>query len=108
MPDKGQEVETKVLDARLANVEDAIMEMKESHKQTAQALMELVKLAEKNEVHRAHIERRLDQMDKLDERIRGIESEVPTMRLVKRGIFGAIGLALTAMFTLVWRFVTGQ
>jgi hypothetical protein len=103
-----QDSDARVLDARLANVEDAIMEMKESHKQTAQALMELVKLGEKTEVHRLHIERRLDQMDKLDERVRGIEAEVPTMRLVKNGIFGAIGLALTAMFTFVWNFVSGN
>lgn len=102
-----QEVDNKVLDARLANVEEAILEMKESHRQTAAALTELVRLAERNETHRQHIEKRLDQMDDLDERLRNVELEVPTMKIVKRGVFGAIGLALTAMFTLIWKFVTG-
>jgi hypothetical protein len=102
-----QDSDARVLDARMANVEEAIMEMKDSQKQTAQALVELVRLAEKHEAHREHIERRLGQLDSLDERLRSVEKEVQTMQIVKRGVFGAIGLALTAMFTFVWRFVSG-
>ena len=49
----------KVLDVRLANVEEAIMEMKESQQKIGDALTELVRLASRHEEHRTHIEKRI-------------------------------------------------
>lgn len=97
----------RVLDVRLANVEDAIMEMKESQKKIGDALTELVRLASKHEEHRAHIEKRLAQLDKLDGRLRGVEVEQGQVKLVKRGAIAAVGTVLAAVFAFIWSSVTG-
>ena len=97
----------KVLDVRLANVEDAIMEMKSSQQKIGDALTELVKLATKHEEHRSHIEDRLNQLDELDDRVRTVETEMPTLTLIKRGIIAAVGLVLTGVFTMIWASITG-
>ena len=101
------ESEVKVLDIRLANVEEAILEMKESQHKIGDALTELVKLASKNEAHREHIERRLDLLDTVEERLRNVEIEIPSIKLMKRGLFAAIGVVLSAAFASIWSTVTG-
>lgn len=98
----------RVLDVRLANVEDAIMEMKESHKKISDALTELVRLASKHEEHRAHIEKRLEQLEELDGRLRDVEVEHGQMKLVKRGAIVAVGTVLAAVFAFIWNAVTHQ
>lgn len=98
----------RVLDVRLANVEDAIMEMKESQKKIGDALTELVRLASKHEEHRAHIEKRLSALDELEDRVRHVEVEQGQLKLVKRGAIAAVGALLAAMFGFIWTQVTGS
>ena len=98
----------RVLDVRLANVEEAIMEMKESQHKIGNALTELVQLASRHEDHRVHIERRLDQLDELGERVRANELELAQLKLVKKGAIAAVGTVLAAVFALIWKVVTNQ
>jgi hypothetical protein len=101
------DVGMRVLDVRLANVEEAIMEMKESQGKIGDALHQLVVLATKHEEHRSHIEKRLEQLDEQDDRLRSIEVELSQVKLVKRGALAAVGLVVSAAFAFVWQTVTG-
>ena len=98
----------KVLDVRLANVEEAILEMKDSQKKIGQALTELEGLASRHEEHRVHIEKRLDQLDELDDRLRKTEVELGQLSLVKKGAIAAVGTVLAAVFAFIWNAVTNQ
>ena len=102
------ETELRVLDVRLANVEDAIMEMKESQKKIGEALTELVRLASKHEEHRTHIEKRLTALDELEDRMRYVEVEQGQLKLVKKGAIAAVGTVLAAVFAIIWNAVTNQ
>lgn len=97
----------KVLDVRLANVEEAIMEMKESQQKIGDALTELVRLASRHEEHRTHIEKRMEQLDEMDERLRRTEVELGQLSLVKKGAIAAVGTVLAAVFAFIWSSVTG-
>lgn len=98
----------KVLDARLANVEAAIMEMKESQNKIGNALTELVKLASRHEEHRVYIAKRLDQLDELEDRLRQAEVVQGQLKLVQRGVLSAVGAVLAAVFAFIWNTVTSQ
>lgn len=98
----------KVLDVRLANVEEAIMKMKESQQKIGDALTELVRLASRHEEHRTHIEKRMNQLDEVDERLRKTEVELGQLSLVNKGVIAAVGTVLTAVFAFIWNAVTHQ
>lgn len=101
------EAGVRVLDVRLANVEEAIMEMKESQQKIGDALTELVRLSARHEEHRSHIEKRLEQLDTLDDRQRKVEVELGQLALVKKGAIAAVGTVLAAVFAFIWSSVTG-
>ena len=101
------EAELRVLDVRLANVEDAIMEMKESQKKIGEALTELVRLASKHEAHRTHIEKGLSALDELEDRVRHVEVEQGKFKQVERGALAVVGTLLATMFAFIWSKVTG-
>lgn len=96
----------KVLDVRLANVEEAIMEMKEGQRKIGDALTELVRLGSRHEEHRTHIEKRMEQLDEMDERLRAVEVEQSQTKLVKRGVLAAVGTMVAAVFAFIWNAVT--
>ena len=96
----------KVLDVRLANVEDAIMKMKDSQQKIGDALTELVRLSSRHEEHRAHIEKRMKQLDEVEERLRTTEVEIGQLSLVNRGVIAAVGTVLAAVFAYIWKVVT--
>lgn len=63
---------------------------------------------DRHETHREHIENRLEELEDIHKRVLEIEKEMQVLTLIKRGVFGGVGLVLMAVFGMIWSFVTGS
>lgn len=94
-------------DFRISALETAVSEVKEAVKSIDQSLKTLASLEVRHGETRDALGRAFDQLKEIDGRVRRIEQDMPTMRLVKgwviSGVVGCMGLVGMA----VWKFVFG-
>lgn len=101
MPD-----EKTVLEFRVSALEGVVSEIKLAVKSIDQSLQTLARLEERHAETRDGLERAFGEIKDHEDRIRSVESDMPTMRLIRNwivsGVLGTLGLVGVAVAKLVF------
>lgn len=97
--------ENDVLYSRVTNLENVVDEVKNAVKSIDQSLRTLAALEVKHEETRSGLNRAFTEIGDHETRMRSVESELPTLKLVRgwviTGVLGIIGIFGVAILNLV-------
>lgn len=95
----GQEAPHTVLEYRISTLETAFLEMRTAVKSIDGSLQSLARLELRHAETRDGLARAFASLEKLENRLRTIETEMPTMKLIRNWVVGGVisGLSLGAI-----------
>lgn len=93
---------------RLDVVEKDVSEIKQAIKSIDTSLQVLARLEERHQETREGLNRAFVMLDDHEKRIRGIESEAPTTKLVKTWVFSAVTAVLSVVLTIIGAQILGK